>query len=403
MARLNHELSSDSGSSDSRSTPRHIGVVAPVDLNVLSPMIDGPRASTEGYAARVTSELVVGLHAQGSEVSVYTLSADPRDHCSMSGDRLRIHVLPMRTEGRARDFFRTEIDSLIGAIRADPPDVLHAHWTYEFALAALRTEIPTIVTVRDWGPQILRYHPHPYRLVRLAMQARVLRSAPHLTANSPYIAGKVKHWYRRDVPVIPNGVQVPDALPDREPQPALTIGSVNNGFGGRKNVGTLIKAFSRIRAELPDSRLRLVGSGFEPDGKAQRWALERSLAHGVEFVGPLPSDEIPGFMRSIELLVHPSLEESFGRTLIEAMVEGTLVIGGERSGAVPWVLGNGTAGSLVDVRSSRAIADMVLAIAADAPAWPAMRARAFDRVAREFSMESVTEAYLDIYRSVLGV
>lgn len=380
----------------------HVGILGPVNLRELAPFVEDYEPGSNGLRSPIVTDLVRALHARGHEVSVFTLSPADADWGTGTGDHLRLHVRPFRSSGRARDFFRAEINALAEAIRSDPPDVLHAHWTYEFALAALKTDIPTVVTVRDWGPQVLRYHPHPYRLVRLAMQARVLATAPHLTANSPYIAGKVKRWYRRDAPVIPNGVHVPDVLPERQPQSVLTIGSVNNGFGQLKNVGTLIEAFGLIRTEAPDARLRLVGTGFEADGQAQRWASARGLTDGVEFVGPIPSEEVPCFMRSIDILVHPSREESFGRTLLEAIVEGTIVVGGERSGAVPWVLAEGNAGSLVDVRSSRAIADMVFAVAANAGDWPAMRVRAFDRVASQFSMESVTEAYLDTYRSVLG-
>jgi glycosyltransferase involved in cell wall biosynthesis len=49
-------------------------------------------------------------------------------------------------------------------------------------------------------------------------------------------------------------------------------------------------------------------------------------------------------------------------TLIEAMSQGLPVVAGAHAGAVPWVLGHGRAGVLVDVDDPRAIARAVEAV-----------------------------------------
>jgi L-malate glycosyltransferase len=233
------------------------------------------------------------------------------------------------------------------------------------------------------------------------MQAYVLTKAGHLTANSPYIAAKVKKWYRRNIPVIPNGIAVPGSLVDRRSTPGpLIVGSVNNGFGELKNVHRLIDAFSLIREDRPDSILRLVGTGFEPSGPAEAYAKARGASEGVEFVGPIAAHEIAAFMRGIDVLVHPALEESFGMTLVEAIIEGTIVVGGRYSGAVPWVLGEGSAGVLVDVRDPAAIAQAVLSLpVAKDESW-VLRQRAFEHVRANFSLDHVVDLYEDIYRVI---
>jgi len=60
------------------------------------------------------------------------------------GNRFRIYYVPERKRafrleggvpGRMLDFFRLERNALRRAIVLADPDVVHAHWAYEFALA----------------------------------------------------------------------------------------------------------------------------------------------------------------------------------------------------------------------------------------------------------------------------
>lgn len=65
---------------------------------------------------------------------------------------------------------------------------------------------------------------------------------------------------------------------------------------------------------------------------------------------------------TMDLLLHPALEESFGVVVAEAMALGLGVVAGAASGAVPWVVGpvdaksGCAAGVLTDVRDASSIA-----------------------------------------------
>jgi glycosyltransferase involved in cell wall biosynthesis len=309
----------------------------------------------------------------------------------------------MRPQRRWVDGFRVERTLLRDAIRAHPADVIHAHWTYEFALAALAARsAPAVVSVHDWAPEVLRHHRDPYRLVRLVMQASVLARARHLTANSPYIAERIRRTYRRVATIIPNGIVMPSHALRSDMAPNVVIGSLNNGFSTLKNVGRLIDAFAEIRRSTPDATLRLAGVDFAPGGPAAHYAVATGSADGVEFLGPIPSQAVPEFMRGLSVLVHPSLEESFGMTLLEAIIEGTLVVAGQRSGAVPWVLGEGIAGELVDVSDAGAIASAVLRLTADQEFAARRRTEAFTHVQANFSLDHVLDLYEQVYRTALG-
>ena len=56
-----------------------------------------------------------------------------------------------------RSFFRRERKALTDFMKRYSPDIVNAQWSYEFALAALDSRIPTIVTVRDHSLTIFWY------------------------------------------------------------------------------------------------------------------------------------------------------------------------------------------------------------------------------------------------------
>lgn len=385
----------------SRSSALTIGVAGPIDLARLGRRV-GALALSDGLRSPVLTDLVVELADRGHRVHVFTLSPDPNDVGEYGNEMMKLHVGLYRARKRGRDLFREERRALVLAMRTNHCDVLHAHWTYEFAIAALHSgTAPVLVSVHDWGPKILRLKPDPYRLVRLLMQAYVLLSAHHLTAVSPYIAEKVSRWFRRTISVVPNGVGVPINLHERSVSGQFVIGSVNNGFTRLKNVRRLIDAFKLIRAVRPDATLRLVGADFQEGGPAEKYARRHDAIAGVEFLGPVPATEIAMFMRSIDVYVHPSLEESFGTTLVEAMTEGALVVAGSNSGAVPWVLDDGRAGVLADVTDVSSIAEAVLAIESGETDVDSLRMSAFKRATEEFSIGRVADLYEICYRRAL--
>lgn len=341
----------------------------------------------------------------GLRVSLATLdpSVTPDQPVHVAGDRLSLYVGPYRENHRARDRFAIERKALRDALQHAAPTAITAHWSYEFALGAIESGIPTLVTVRDVPSEIFRHQPSPYRLVRWMMHRETMTRATGIAFNSEYTRRRLRHPRSRGARVLPN------ALPDQlwrlasrgPPDPANPVFiSVNNGFGRRKNVGTLLRAFGGVRQRAPGAQLRLIGTDFEPCGPAATWAGRRASNEGVEFLGVLGYRATLDALQGADVLVHPALEESFGFTLIEAASVGTPVIAGENSGAVPWVLGNGDQGILVDVRSPEAIADAMLTVVRDGVAWSELRKRAFQLGRARFSTSVVAQQYVEALKEI---
>lgn len=112
------------------------------------------------------------------------------------------------------------------------------------------------------------------------------------------------------------------------------IGFVGLIYEGGKGLKYLVKAFEKVRQELPNSKLVVVG-----DGPGKQWLISLVNSLGLEenviFTG-FKQNPVQ-YMKGFDLMVLPSLYESFGAVILEALYVGTPVIG-SRAGGIPEVL-----------------------------------------------------------------
>jgi glycosyltransferase involved in cell wall biosynthesis len=286
-----------------------IALAGPVHVQSLRPWLsgDGTTTALTGMAGRggtPATELASGLLRRGYDVVIVSLDATLQSETILGGTQLRVCLGPQREHGRTRDLFRQERAYVRHALQREAADVVHAQWTYDFAVAALSSGLPTVVTVHDWAPLVLRLKPTPYKAACFLLNAVTFVRGRHFTAPSPYLQHKVQRVTRRQVRLIPNGID--DAFfrdrkkPPRRGPPVLL--SINNGFGRRKNVHALLQAFPQVRRAWPSSRLRLAGYHYEPDGLAERWARAQGLTAGVDFLGEVSSPTVHEQMDAADVI-----------------------------------------------------------------------------------------------------
>src|SRR5262245_55776190 len=133
----------------------HIGIVSPCSSGPLADLLPASNGVNLGCGAYFIATLVRHLIRRGHRVSVITLSPELSDGKVLKGPRLTYYVYPMRTKRRTRDLYKLERQGLSEGIRLAKPDVLHAHWTYEFALACLDAGLPALVTSHDNAFKVL--------------------------------------------------------------------------------------------------------------------------------------------------------------------------------------------------------------------------------------------------------
>jgi glycosyltransferase involved in cell wall biosynthesis len=86
-----------------------------------------------------------------------------------------------------------------------------------------------------------------------------------------------------------------------------------------KNLDLLVSAFRKIRTVQPDARLVVVG-----DGPSRVW-LETETPDAV-FAGRRLGEDLAAHYASADLLLFPSLTETFGNVTLEAMASGVAVL-----------------------------------------------------------------------------
>ena len=158
--------------------------------------------------------------------------------------------------------------------------------------------------------------------------------------------------------------------------------------------------FAIVSQTLPDAELVLLGEDFGPHQAAARWWRSQALPGQVRFIGAVSHAAVLDWMTRSDVLLHPALEESFGAVVAEAMAVGLPVLGGNRSGAVPWVVGEN--GCLVDVTRPDAIAAALAGLLADAPRRERLAQAARTATEQRFAAARVVEQYAAIYAQLAG-
>lgn len=381
--------------------PMRIGIAAPADLSLLGAMFPNS-ALPQGLGSTVISQLVLALCDGGDRVVLYTLDEGVTCHRRFDAGNLTVHVAPYRRRHRMRDFMAAERRAIRDMIRKDPPDVVSAHWGYEFALGALAAGYPTLITFYDWAPMILRFKPDLYRLGRLGLFLWTLASGRHFAAPSPYIAERIGRFSRKPCPVVGQPLEerffrpVPRRWPEGEP----ALVSVANGWGRLKNTRSLIRAFAMLRRRFPTAVLTFYGSDHGPGQAAECWAQSSGLTEGIVFAGLVPNTVVLERLAQCHLCVHPSLEEAFGQIALESLALGTPIVAGQNAGAIPWVLEEGRAGLLVDTRDPAALSDAMASLLSDHDQWERYSVAGLASARQRFTARAVADRYRALLRDL---
>ena len=358
------------------------------------------------------SDYLLQLIERGHFVEAVMLSAAVTKTTSFSGDQINATLLPLRRSGRTSDFYQKEIRLLENFYNTNQFDIVHAQWPYEYAAAGLRQRAPLLVTAHDAPLTIAKYtRPLRYWVMRAVLAFTVVPRLKHLVAISPYLAQYYKRWhlYRRHISVIPEFTaraiySVSCSTNEKELKTgSIVFGSVLNGWGKRKNTSTLIRAFKIVRSVTPTAKLILFGTDHGDGGKASIFANKIQGSAGIEVAGLTLNEELIKRMAlQIDVLVHPSLEEAFGIAVADAMALGIPVIGGLNSGAVPWLLGEGTCGMLCDVCCAEKMAAAMIEMAANECKRSKFASAGKQRAERLFSLKNTTDQYELLYRTLVN-
>ncbi len=161
-----------------------------------------------------------------------------------------------------------------------------------------------------------------------------------------------------------------------------------------KNCDGLLRAWALARGDLGDRQLAIVGAGRDESYLASLHSLaaELGISGDVVFVGGVPLEQTVQFYRAADVFVYPSLNETFGLPILEAMACGCPVVTSDTS-AMPETAGG--AAVLSDPKDPSSIARAI--IEAVGPGQDRRRELGIQR-ASQFTWGATAGATLDVYR-----
>jgi D-inositol-3-phosphate glycosyltransferase len=367
------------------------------------------------------AELATALARHGHEVRVYTRRDDPDLPAEVPfADGVWVEHVPAGPAHRVpKDDllpYMGEFGRWLAARWTAPdfvPDVVHAHF-WMSGLAALTatsaSRIPVVVTYHALGSIKRRYQGDrdTSPATRLGLERELGNLADRIVAQC---VEEVDELGRMGVPrssiqIVPSGVNIDRFTPagpvaERSDRPRI----VSAGrMVERKGFADLIRALRLV----PDAELVVIGGPPAAELSNDRVAVGLSrlaeklgVADRLRMVGSVPSDDMPAWYRSADVVACAPWYEPFGLTPLEAMACGVPVVAYAVGGLAESVI-DGVTGILVPGRDVRGLATALRTILGDEVRRMSYASASVDRVRSRYTWERTAADVERVYAAVTG-
>jgi phosphatidylinositol alpha-mannosyltransferase len=211
----------------------------------------------------------------------------------------------------------------------------------------------------------------------------------------------VGKYFPGDYEIIPNGIDVTRFSAPRSPIEGLGEGKLNILFVGRpekrKGLRYLLEAYKKVKKEVPQSRLIVVGPGTERyEAVARKLNLEDAI-----FTGYVDNEELPAYYQSADVFCSPATGgESFGIILLEAMAASKPIVASAINGYTS-VMSHGVQGLMVPPKAKEALADALIQLLNDETLRRDM-GRKGEKKAEECDWPNIARRINDYYSELIG-
>lgn len=169
----------------------------------------------------------------------------------------------------------------------------------------------------------------------------------------------------------------------------------------RKGIDILIKAFSLLKNEIPDSYLLIVGGDYGYRLKIEKLAKEQKSHKRIIFLGFVPKKLLPEVYSLADVVVYPSKFEIFGHVILEANACEKPVIASNHWGPKELII-NGKTGFLTRYGDAKELKENITKILNNELLQKKMGKQARDYVKKNFSWENNAKKHFELYKQVLN-
>jgi glycosyltransferase involved in cell wall biosynthesis len=247
------------------------------------------------------------------------------------------------------------------------PDIIHLHGTENgYGVALLNANAPAIVSIQGIINVLAEVAPSLFYRLQSRIELAVLRNIKNVATRTAWAAEFV-----RKVNSAATVYDLPEAIhplffketPRQDKQPGreadyriLMVGSIVP----RKGIEDALRAMSIVVAEIPSTKLVVVGSGSTQYlRELKRIATVAGIERKVEWLGHRKVDEIAELHKTSTILIHPSHLDNSPNSVAEAMVSGLPVIA-SRVGGIPSMIESDATGLLTDRGDHSQLAEKIL-------------------------------------------
>jgi len=197
-----------------------------------------------------------------------------------------------------------------------------------------------------------------------------------------------------------NGVD-PHAFPHAGPEPEVPTLTWCGRVDPIKDLETLLHAYAMVRAELPETRLRLFGpvpaGGEAYKTRLEKLAAELGVTDGLTFEGRI--SEVWRAYAAGHIVMLSSISEGFPFSIIEAMSCGRTTVSTDVGGVSEAV---GDTGLVVPPREPEKMAAAALTLLRDDEQRLKLGQLARQRVIDRFTLRRSVDAFRTIYQELAG-
>lgn len=238
--------------------------------------------------------------------------------------------------------------------------IIHTHHPFlvgPYALRlARRLRVPLVFTYHTLYEQYAHYvpviSPLAARLAELRSYAFCNRADLVIAPTSGVYQRLRRHGVTVPIDVIPTGIEPPEEPEESKALLRRRLGLPEEGpallYVGRlareKNLESLLRAAQAAVRVAPEVTLLLVGEGDE-ERSLRRLVARLEIASRVRFVGPVPHQAVSDWYRAADLFVFPSVSETQGLVVLEALAHGLPVLAVRSVGTSDFIT-DGVSGAL---------------------------------------------------------
>jgi glycosyltransferase involved in cell wall biosynthesis len=308
----------------------------------------------------------------------------------------------------------TDAEYVRRQIRATEAQLVHAHGQVGYAIGAIRSGVPHVLTPHGMLRREKRASADAATVSRERLRQALwnatedwcLEHAEHVVAISPYVRSLIVPRTRGALHEIPNPVDAgffalerPAAQP-REPV-LLTVGWLN----ARKRQELIVRALPAVRERVPGARLRIVGNVEAADERSlrelRRLIRELGLEDAVELLRHVPHERLLEEYRGASVYVHAAQEESSPVAVAQAMAAGLALCAVEIPG-LRHLLVDGQTGRYAREPTPAALAEAIVGVLGDPDRARALGERARAQAQARFHPSVVAGATAELYHEVLA-